>query len=454
MYSGEKMTQDKIPFPQLESWMHKRIPIKPVPLTEKMKSWQNEPLGTRIIEGILSRIAKKLHIFSPSFRFVTIKIVKAFVKLQFKIFNKLKVYGEENIPKTGCIFYVNHPGAYDPLVLLASNPYPAGALVAWSRSWFMDVIETLYGFLSRKSGESREKVVERMVRQILTKNRYFAIWPEGHPNITGLVEQGFSSIVRVYSVVNALEDRIPFVPVLLRGGGVYMHKPGIHWGPIDVHFFKPIFFDRDWLKHPDEGGKTHREITDYIMHTLARKVGQKTFVPNPRFENRRKAFEFPEPYNHHMRHHYHHINHEYFKRHTIYGIKNYEKEIFHEIPQRIVENIPENKLLGVIPAENFHSIYLAIDKFQCKSCMKKEILTITAHDLILSEPDYYDRFDCKCTECESIYSLIFDISSISFASKKKGKKNCKENDRENQERNKKKKKKKSKHQKDIKSKLR
>ena len=56
---------------------------------------------------------------------------------------------------------------------------------------------------------------------------------------------------------------------------------------IKVQFFNPFFIHREWLKTPEEGGKTPREITDYIMDKLAKFNGQKTFLPNRIMEDKR-----------------------------------------------------------------------------------------------------------------------------------------------------------------------
>nr|MDO8111746.1 hypothetical protein [Candidatus Sigynarchaeota archaeon] len=55
-----------------------------------------------------------------------------------------------------------------------------------------------------------------------------------------------------------------------------------------VEFLKPIYIPRDWLKRPEEGGKTPREIIDKLMLVLARKVGYKTLRKNWALERRRQ----------------------------------------------------------------------------------------------------------------------------------------------------------------------
>jgi len=72
--------------------------------------------------------------------------------------------------------------------------------------------------------------VEAMIRRILLHNRFFAIWPEGHPH-KGPIEQGFSSIVRVYATLNSDRDRIPFLPVLIRGEAAERKMFSTRWDP-------------------------------------------------------------------------------------------------------------------------------------------------------------------------------------------------------------------------------
>ena len=56
-------------------------------------------------------------------------------------------------------------------------------------------------------------------------------------------------------------------------------------------FLKPVFVPRDWLNHPNDGGKTPREIIDYLMLLIARVRGQKKLVKNHRLHERRHYHE-------------------------------------------------------------------------------------------------------------------------------------------------------------------
>ncbi len=197
-----KDNQKAIPLPHLESWMHERCEIPEIALEKRKKWWERQDFGQKVFDSLLSRIVVKGKIGTPRLRHVFFKLIQKVFKGYLKLVNQLKVFGRENVPKNGAIFYVNHPGAYDPLVLLAGLEFQTGAIVAWNYSWFMNMIDKYYGFITKIRNETREQIVEKMVRNILLKNRYFAIWPSGHPNESGIIEQGFSSIVRVYSVIN------------------------------------------------------------------------------------------------------------------------------------------------------------------------------------------------------------------------------------------------------------
>ena len=284
---SENRTKNPIPFPEYRHWMHERCDVPRFSLKQKFKWWAKQPDLVIAIEAVLSRIIVWSGAFRGIRKYVTYKLIMGVFRLYFKIFNRLKAYGKENIPKDGCIFYVNHPGSYDPPIMFSIIPHiQSGAFVAWGNSWFADIINKCYN-MSAFRYKGVHYVVEDIVRKILTKNRYFAIWPEGHPH-PGPIEQGFSSIVRVYATINHDKDRLPWVPVLIRGEGTLRYGVQHKMGPIEVHFMKPFFIPRDWLKKPKDGGKTPREIIDFLMLKLARKNGQKKLAKNPRLEAKKR----------------------------------------------------------------------------------------------------------------------------------------------------------------------
>ncbi len=274
---------DKIPHPEYTSWMHERCELHVDTLADRLERWKQQPRPIIAIEAVFSRIVKATGIFSGIRAIVSFKLLMRMFRLYFKAFNKLTWRGTENIPKTGCIMYVNHPGSYDPLLVYACIPdMPFSMFVAWGNGWFADTIADIFGMTNMR-GLSRQGAIEMMIRLILQKNRNFALWPEGHPH-RGPIEHGYSPIIPVYAAINHDKDRIPFLPVLIRGEGAHRFGVSHVAGPVGVQFYKPIFIDRSWLKRPEEGGKTQREIIDYLMLFIARKNGQKELATNPRIE--------------------------------------------------------------------------------------------------------------------------------------------------------------------------
>lgn len=274
---------DKIPHPEYTSWMHERCNLPVDTMAARFERWRQQPRPIIAIEAVFSRIVKWTGMFKGIRAVVFFRLLMRFFRLYFKAFNKLTWRGTENIPKTGCIFYVNHPGSYDPLLVYACIPdMPFAMFVAWGNGWFADTIADIFGMTNMRNLD-RQGCIEKMIRLILQKNRYFALWPEGHPH-RGPIEQGFSPIIPVYAAINHDKDRIPFLPVLIRGEGAHRFGVSHVAGPVGVTFYKPIFLDRSWLKRPEEGGKSQREIIDYLMLFLARKNGQTELAKNPRIE--------------------------------------------------------------------------------------------------------------------------------------------------------------------------
>jgi 1-acyl-sn-glycerol-3-phosphate acyltransferase len=241
----------------------------------------------KVLDSIVSRFVKHARLFLPHRRWVFYKVVLKFFAGYLRLFNRKRVYGKENVPRHGAIIYANHISSFDPFVLFTSMPQPfCGSLMSWGNGWFADAIDRFYGLVRFRGEDSREVKVEKMVRSILEKNAFFGIAPEGFVAREFAIHQGFSSVAEVYATVNSLRDAIPLLPVLIRGGEPYRSiRPNTR--PIDIHFFKPFFLPRKWLLPPEEGGKTPREITDNLMHRLARYAGQETFVANPRLEWKR-----------------------------------------------------------------------------------------------------------------------------------------------------------------------
>ncbi|NMC05433.1 MAG: hypothetical protein GYA24_09485 [Candidatus Lokiarchaeota archaeon] len=274
-----------VPFPWLRSWMHERIPI---PLeTGKPEERKQGKRGHAfdIVEAVITRFVKRTHILRH--RWVAYKVVMGAVHAYMRVFHRLEVRGKGNIPERGAIFYLLHNGDNDVINFLGAFKRPVGVFTDIGSGFFPDFMERFFGFVTRRG--TREVMVEKMIRTIWQKNKDFVIWPEGSPSRDGRPMEAFSGIVRVYSTLNAGKDRIPFVPVLHRGGEIFRNKDPRKLQKHLCEFLKPIFIPRAWLEKPDAGGKTPREIMNALMLVLARKVGHTSLKKNYALERRRQS---------------------------------------------------------------------------------------------------------------------------------------------------------------------
>lgn len=274
--------------------MHQRVPIPQESPAQRRERYQKLPKIELFFEGLVSRLASiLLKCFGIQNRWALWHVIMKLEQWWFRIFNRLEIHGLTNIPSSGGIFYMNHIGSKDVVLFLASMPMPVPVFTDIGNSWFADTLEYLFDFVPRRGDTS--VLIERQIRNILLKNRYFGTWPEGSPSSTGKVMEPYSGIIRVYSVINANTDRIPLVPVLMRGAECYWgwrQKNDPHTRnakKIIIDIFPPYFLPREWLKRPEEGGKSPREMANFMMMKLARKLGQKQLVENWALNYRRQG---------------------------------------------------------------------------------------------------------------------------------------------------------------------
>ncbi len=422
--------KDLIPFPSYESWMHKRCHL---PLDSSFKNPHPSEIPTKTeqrVYYILSVLLKRIHAFKNDRMHVLFKIVQKFFKFYLQTFNRLKVYGKENIPKNGAIFYLNQPGI-DPLILLAALPYRTGALLHWNHSWLMAMIEKYFGLITLRVNEELPLMVERMVRQILTKNKYFAIWPEGHPNLTGVVEEGFSSIIRVYSVINSRENKIPFAPVLIRGSGVYLNPSISRSAPIEIHFLKPFFIKREYLLPPNEFGKTPRELINMLMLKLAKKQNQPYLAKNPVLVQKKFRYSIKNrPHNEHQWRHFSQMV-QYSKPqgeglcNNIYNLKIpslNQYDFFLKMEYDALKKYTKDSMV-IHKSKNFRELYRELYQTSCDCETNKGRLKIDGYSLVIDENLPYDILFSHCGICGKRFTIIHDISEFyNIDREKKGRK--------------------------------
>ncbi|MHA1341111.1 MAG: 1-acyl-sn-glycerol-3-phosphate acyltransferase [Promethearchaeota archaeon] len=270
---------DEIPFPHLQSWMYKRIPIKKETYSEFLERYKKMHPAEKIAASVLGRLIKWSKIDKSIKKWVIYKLVMFILYKFYRIRNKIKIIGKEKIPKKAAIFIINHIKGIDVVSpFLAVFRKPCGVFTEVGNGFIADFLEKMYGFVCRRGTSSQ--MIEKMIRSIYKTNSFFAMWPEGTLERQNKVMQGFSGIVKVYATLNSKKNIIPFVPI-------YMAEANEH-SQIVFKVLDPLFIPRDWLKPPEQGGKTPREIIDYLMMMLARVKGQKELAINPVLERRRK----------------------------------------------------------------------------------------------------------------------------------------------------------------------
>lgn len=268
-----------IPYPNLQSWMHERIELPRESIGTRNRRYRRSHKIEQLASAVVSRFVKWLRLYTGNKRWVFYKLGMKLVGAFYRFWNHMEIVDEHKIPKTGAIFIINHIAGQDVVMTwLSAYEKPVGVFTDMGRGWFADYMEKQFNFVVRK-GHAKE-MIEKMVRTILLENAYFSMWPEGTLEREGKVMQGFSGIVRVYATLNANQNIIPFVPVFMtesRGRQKIVFK-----------ILDPYFIPRDWLKKPEEGGKTPRAIIDAVMMKHAAVMGQTELAKNRVLEGRRR----------------------------------------------------------------------------------------------------------------------------------------------------------------------
>nr|MDO8115023.1 hypothetical protein [Candidatus Sigynarchaeota archaeon] len=188
MMESNEPAASEIPFPRLRSWMHVRIPL-PVESKEDREhryARQHHPEG--FIHSLLTRFLKAFHV--PRHRWIWYRAVMGFVHVYLRVVHRLEIRGTENISKNGAIFYLLHNGDNDVMYFLGAFKEPVGVFTDVGNGFFADFLERIYNFVTRRG--TRDVMVEKMIRAIQQKNKYFVMWPEGSPSRDARPMQAFS----------------------------------------------------------------------------------------------------------------------------------------------------------------------------------------------------------------------------------------------------------------------
>lgn len=202
----------------------------------------------------------------------------------FKIKNNIKIYGRENLPKSGpCILVGNHSSVADALLLIAVFCGLEGKrfkYIAHAKDFEKDnaqrYFHMLFGGKPRK-GKGADLV--KYMAQELLKGNVVAIPPEGMYNRDNKIMKGYTGTARIYHLANKYSKKpIPIVPLVSIGAGLaypttpgpegkyYSHKIGIIG-----RYGKPFYLPKlDKVTH-----EVLQQHTDLIMEKISKLALQK-----------------------------------------------------------------------------------------------------------------------------------------------------------------------------------
>ena len=213
----------------------------PAGQVKKQASW-NEILN----EDPAKELIKKLYIAPNRAVILGMLIFTGTLRLIFKVFFRLKVFGSENIPRAGkCILCVNHGSYMDGFVVAASVPVSLRRdlyLVGFEAFFDHFPIRNIIKYIKVIPIDPGTHLVEAMQASsyVLRNGKIVCIFPEGDRTKDGEVME-FKKGVGIL----AKELNISLVPVYITGS--YESWPRTKWFPkpypIKITFGKPFDFE-------------------------------------------------------------------------------------------------------------------------------------------------------------------------------------------------------------------
>ncbi|HRD55859.1 MAG TPA: lysophospholipid acyltransferase family protein [Parachlamydiaceae bacterium] len=166
--------------------------------------------------------------------------VSGFLKIYFRLFYQLKVYGLENLPDGAAILAPNHASFFDPPVIAASCKEEVSFLAR--ASLFRHF---LFGSLISKlnahpvTGTAQDLASIKLICNLLKENKKVVVFPEGirtEDGELGEIKPGIGML--------SLRANAPIVPVFIKGTYEVWSKDKKWpkpWGHISCTFGKAIY---------------------------------------------------------------------------------------------------------------------------------------------------------------------------------------------------------------------
>lgn len=186
-------------------------------------------------------------------------VVKFIGTFLFKIFLRLEVEGQENIPKDGpFVLCCNHISLLDPPVVGAA----CTRKIHWmaKEELFVPVLGTIYKWLGAfpvKRGTADRTAITHGIN-ILKNKEVLAIFPEGTRSKTGALGKAAPGALMMAGRVKAT-----ILPTCVIGTDV--KRQGKLWPKVKVKFGKPIAFPKDEVVGKD----LLNRLSDEMMASIA-----------------------------------------------------------------------------------------------------------------------------------------------------------------------------------------
>jgi len=174
-----------------------------------------------------------------------------------------KVYGRENLPKSGgYIMYSNNKGKYDALGIMYGHPTPCTILMDEKRSRlpivnpFMDLIKG--SRLKKEDIKSQVMTIRKIVDEV-KEGRKYIIFPEGgYDNNRNNVQDFHSGSFKC-----AVRSKCPIVPVAIIDSYKVFEEWSLRKVTTQVHYLPP-------LRYEEYKGMTTQAVSD-VVHGRIRK---------------------------------------------------------------------------------------------------------------------------------------------------------------------------------------
>lgn len=193
----------------------------------------------------------------------------------FKMLNRVRVLGQENIPKRGekgVLILSNHVSAIDPF-LIAATSMPFFSPVWWrapakAELFGIPIIRNIlssWGAIPVHRGQRDLEAIGRMV-QLLPESVIVA-FPEGRRSIEGRLLPGRSGMGKV--IYDARPRKL--IPVYIEGTEIVLPKGKIFprlFKTLTVHYGNPLDLSRFY--NPQNTVVVSQKIVDEVMGEIAR----------------------------------------------------------------------------------------------------------------------------------------------------------------------------------------